>query len=334
MAALATRCYFKLICGGSFTEAERVARLARLYAHAGVDCVDIAPDPVVLNAVDSALCGLPANVSPPLVMVSLDLDGDPHFRKIRVEEDACIGCTACVPVCPTDALAMTDDGLLAVVSEPLCYGCGRCPAECPTDALSFEPLNRLSQPIQSLLRHPRVEAVELHTQSLDPEALEGFLDRVGDLLAGKLVSLCYRPASVSDFGQERAYLERLSEALATLNNDAGKHWPLMLQIDGKPMSGSDDPRAAYPALEAALGVAARYGDRWPWITLSGGINRHTPDLLRQTPGATAVIAGVGMGTMARRAVWPWLTTDLVDEEALRVAADLCRLFQSPPQSAC
>jgi len=59
--------------------------------------------------------------------------GKPEF-----DLDSCIGCGACVNVCPTDALTMEDD----VSSEPpvrkitqrydTCIFCGNCEAECTT----------------------------------------------------------------------------------------------------------------------------------------------------------------------------------------------------------
>ena len=58
----------------------------------------------------------------------------------------CIGCAACVSVCPADAIAINDCGV-AEVDESLCLGCGACadatgtrarlpgpPARCPASA--------------------------------------------------------------------------------------------------------------------------------------------------------------------------------------------------------
>ena len=51
-----------------------------------------------------------------------------------IDSEACIGCGACVDVCPQGALALVDG--LAVVNEN-CTACGICPPECPVDALSL-----------------------------------------------------------------------------------------------------------------------------------------------------------------------------------------------------
>ena len=42
----------------------------------------------------------------------------------------CIGCGACVSVCPFDAICINDNGV-AEVDETKCQGCGACASECP-----------------------------------------------------------------------------------------------------------------------------------------------------------------------------------------------------------
>ncbi|MDX2084013.1 MAG: LdpA C-terminal domain-containing domain [Candidatus Melainabacteria bacterium] len=327
--ALKQHRFFKLIAGGSFTDAPKVAALATLYSLAGVDAIDIAPDPLVLAAVDAALDALPEAVNRPMVMVSLDLDEDPHFRKVRVEPSACTLCNVCVPLCPTEALTLTPN--LLEVSVPLCYGCGRCVDDCPVEALVFERLPGLSQPIQVLLSHSRVGAVELHTQHLDRADLERFLSTSGELLAGKLVALCFRRlGSDAAFADRlRAYLQCLSEFLEkpTATADSLSPFPLIIQVDGNPMSGCDDPQASLPALEAARWFLAEKGGQWPWVTISGGINRQTASYLKKPQYQG--ICGVGMGTMARQAVWSCLgTSNFYDPTGLSLATELVKPFQT------
>lgn len=42
----------------------------------------------------------------------------------------CIGCAACVSVCPAQAISLNDHGV-AEVDERLCLGCGACVEACP-----------------------------------------------------------------------------------------------------------------------------------------------------------------------------------------------------------
>lgn len=326
-AALTAGRFFKLIAGGSFTDGEKVHALVDLYARAGVDAVDVAPDPPVVEAAIRALDTLPEGVQKPLLMVSLDLDGDPHFRKVALLEEACIHCDACVPVCPTEALISTGGGAAGDLSvvDPLCYGCGRCVEVCPTEALAYRPLEMLAEPLQAVLEKPQVAAVELHTQTLEVATLERFLAQTGPWLAGKWISLCFRPQA-TPYPQEEAFLACLEAFVAQESP-----YPLLIQVDGRPMGGDRADRdGARPALEAAQTLRQRYPGRWPWITLSGGINQHTAETLKQP--SYGFIAGVGMGTVARQWVWDALSHKNEDATALQAAYSLVQRFKNREKS--
>ena len=47
----------------------------------------------------------------------------------------CLGCGACVDICPERALTLTDSGV--VVNRGLCAGCGRCAELCPSAAIEL-----------------------------------------------------------------------------------------------------------------------------------------------------------------------------------------------------
>lgn len=51
------------------------------------------------------------------------------------DEEACVGCGACLDICPVDCLTLEDD--LPVVDEEWCIGCGVCATVCPQDAVSL-----------------------------------------------------------------------------------------------------------------------------------------------------------------------------------------------------
>jgi Na+-translocating ferredoxin:NAD+ oxidoreductase RNF subunit RnfB len=48
--------------------------------------------------------------------------------------ETCIGCTACVKRCPTDAIT-GDRKALHIISPDLCIDCGACGPVCPVDAI-------------------------------------------------------------------------------------------------------------------------------------------------------------------------------------------------------
>jgi electron transport complex protein RnfB len=54
-----------------------------------------------------------------------------------IDEEWCIGCTLCLPVCPTDAI-LGSNKLMHTVIEPYCTGCELCIPVCPVDCISLE----------------------------------------------------------------------------------------------------------------------------------------------------------------------------------------------------
>ena len=54
-----------------------------------------------------------------------------------IDEDWCIGCTLCLPACPTDAI-LGSNKLMHTVIEPHCTGCELCLPVCPVDCIVME----------------------------------------------------------------------------------------------------------------------------------------------------------------------------------------------------
>lgn len=333
-AALNARQGVKLIAGGSLTDANIVAQCTGIYASAGVPCVDIAPVPEIIEQVVAGwqAIGL-ADHEQPLLMVSLPLDPDPHFRKIELNAADCIACGACTPICPTEALVLSTKPdaytLPLLIEQPLCYGCGRCVPVCPTDALTMLPSQLKEASVAQALGHPAVGAVEIHTRYADIALLPEFMALYEPLLVGKTIALCFQP-SIVDATQWLAFVEWW-EDWAAINSPL----PIVLQIDGKPMGGTDSQQSAVPAIKEAMAAKAlidnNLSDFSGWMTLSGGMNQYTGALLKNYQ-AKEVIAGMGVGTMARQLVWPWLNASMhindymVDLKAVDAAKKLVQSF--------
>ncbi len=60
----------------------------------------------------------------------------PRFVAL-IDENWCIGCTLCLPVCPTDAIVGSNK-LMHTVMEAICTGCELCIPVCPVDCISLE----------------------------------------------------------------------------------------------------------------------------------------------------------------------------------------------------
>lgn len=54
---------------------------------------------------------------------------------VTVNKELCIGCGACVGVCPVSSLSMDGDGK-AECDAATCIDCGACVGTCPVSAIS------------------------------------------------------------------------------------------------------------------------------------------------------------------------------------------------------
>ncbi|RKY28813.1 MAG: ferredoxin [Planctomycetota bacterium] len=55
---------------------------------------------------------------------------------IKVNQEECVGCETCVPVCPVEAISMKDDK--AFIDPEICTECETCISECPVEAIKKE----------------------------------------------------------------------------------------------------------------------------------------------------------------------------------------------------
>lgn len=56
---------------------------------------------------------------------------------VKVDQDTCIGCGACVGTCPVGALDFNDEGK-ATCDSDTCISCLACVGTCPVEAISEE----------------------------------------------------------------------------------------------------------------------------------------------------------------------------------------------------
>ena len=59
--------------------------------------------------------------------------GEKPVRRTMTVIGGCIGCGACMTVCPTGAIRVTDQ---AEIDQSICIGCGCCAGRCPMCAIA------------------------------------------------------------------------------------------------------------------------------------------------------------------------------------------------------
>ncbi|MFV2030190.1 RnfABCDGE type electron transport complex subunit B [Neisseria sp. S1] len=83
-----------------------------------------------------------------------------------IDENVCIGCTACIRACPVDAIMGASKLMHTVLAEE-CTGCRLCIPACPVDCIHMRPVQVSHLPISCSLaqqNNPRFAAAE-HAQA-------------------------------------------------------------------------------------------------------------------------------------------------------------------------
>jgi Pyruvate/2-oxoacid:ferredoxin oxidoreductase delta subunit len=129
------------------------------------------------------------------------------LRKIvRIDEEKCNGCGACVPACAEGAIDVVA-GKARLVSEKYCDGLGACLGECPQEAITIE--ERESEEFEE-------EAVRHHSQ-----AEESVSDRLPCGCPSATVAQFERGINTDDQAQMTAEVSPGSML---------SHWPVQLTL--------------------------------------------------------------------------------------------------------
>jgi len=307
--------FFKFIGGANLRDTSKVEVLAALYTLAGASILDVAAEPAVVAAARRGIAraaelrqpGWPVHPDP-VIMVSVTLSGDRHTQIAVVALDGCIRCDVCTPVCPPGSIINGD------VEDPICTGCGLCVPVCPTEVIALQP--RETHPELAACWEAGARALEIHTGAADAAEIRDWApvaarwQNQGGLL------------SYSIDGQQLGFARAVA-----LAHELGRPG-IIIQADGKPISGTVGDRSTIPAIRLARALV-RSGNP-AWIQPAGGTNDRTGPLANAHGIA---IAGVGMGSFARagaREVESGVDTPRAWERAYAAASTLVASIQPAP----
>ncbi|MBI3591442.1 MAG: 4Fe-4S binding protein [Candidatus Melainabacteria bacterium] len=309
--------FFKLVCGASLTDVEMIERLTFIFTLAGAHVIDLAPSADVIFAarrgVEKAI-ELP-ETSKPLLMASIQLDKDPHFRKAEVDYNLCDLCSACVKVCPTEAFKIENKKFIYSIEK--CYGCGICPQYCHVNALSMVDTKPSPKETLTEMISLGVKSIEFHFGKNFQKVEEIWTD-VRDLVKKlDLISFSIGSDLLSD--------EDIKKAADLCYRLAGSR--IILQCDGTPMSGgfhnnSKKSKIGNNSNNSSLHVARIIQEeKLPvYLQISGGTDENS---FTEAIDSGVNINGVAIGSYARKLLMPYLT-DLEENlnEAVMIAKTL------------
>ncbi len=251
----------------------------------------------------------------PLLMASIQLDKDPHFRKIEVDYNLCDVCGACIKVCPTEAFGIKNSELEYKIER--CFGCGICPSHCHVNALNM--VDTKPSPIETLneMILLGVKAIEFHFGKNIYKTKE-IWDDIKDLLKSiELISFSIGSDLLSD--EELKFAANLCYGLAGED--------IILQCDGKPMSGfSMNSIMGNNNGSSCLHVArVIQEENLPvYLQISGGTDHNS---FNRALSSGININGMAVGSYARKLLMPYLNdldNKVILQEAVQMAESLVR----------
>jgi len=321
LASLQGGQWVKFISGASNQDLPLIRNLCLLYTLAGVDCIDLSADPAVVTAaelgVERALEIMNGKGGKPLLMVSVNDDEDPHFRKAWFDPEKCPkDCPRpCERACPANAIYLSPKTssksptqAQGVVNDR-CYGCGRCIPVCPLGIIQGNSYRVNPAIICDLFSSGRVDAIEIHTQPFKSASFAKLWQDIGEsiLRSAKVVAV-----SFPDMGDSTlSHIETLQNAI-----HSNQGWPTfngvqIWQTDGRPMSGDIGKGTAHSSVafghkvlrDIATSSVIDISQGRHFVQLAGGTNDYSVTLAK-TQGLSSMFGfgGFAYGGFARKSI--------------------------------
>lgn len=175
--------------------------------------------------------------------------GKIHRRNIvKIDEEKCDGCGACVPDCPEGAIQIVN-GKAKLVNETNCDGLGACIGHCPRGAITIEQREALPyderQVLQEILKKndsetlliKHIEHLKEHREWDYLKQAQSFLEQIKHPLAVRCEinveskpSGCPGSRSMSFEPLRQNTHEETSTLKTPLRESRLRHWPLQLHL--------------------------------------------------------------------------------------------------------
>ncbi len=292
----------KLVCGAGNEDVKEIEKLSYVYSSAGFNMIDVSAKNDILNAAISGIkrAGQGNNTA---LCVSVGLQEDIHLTKAVVNNIKCEMCGNCISVCPQGALFIEDNKIL--VDEKKCIGCSICINQCKNEAIVSEHKYKAPYAMLLPLLSEQIDCVEFHCSSSNEEHIIDSWNKILSVYNGCL-SICIDRAKLSD----DKVISIVKKMINTKND-------IMIQADGKPMSGnSDDYKSTLQTV--AFGELLRSNKIDVFLILSGGTNSKTSQLAKM---CNVNINGVAIGSYARKIVKPFINSDdFFENQTLKMQA--------------
>jgi len=274
--ALENGTFRKIICGAANTSEQQIERISLVYTLAGADVIDVGPQENVYNAAKKGVQRaqqVNPDITPPVIMTSVDAGDDKHFKKASFDLSRCVNCLECAKVCDINK------------DPEKCYGCARCVEACQHNAITMVKIPE----VQKIRNY---NALEIHTGNSSTEQVKTFVDINRTALdKTRLIS-----ASISsDRFNSKELVEYTNKIVGMFNKK------IIIQIDGLSMRGGTKKTSTLKTLAAAATLLDAEVNAY--IQLSGGTNYLTQEIVNTTG---LKISGIGFGTFAKKIILSYI----------------------------
>lgn len=297
----------KFICGAGNENYKEIEKLSFVFASAGFNMIDVSAK---LEAVNSAKAGIKkaGKENDVAICVSVGLSDDIHLKKAVINSQKCTLCMECINICPQNALFREDEKIF--VDEKKCIGCSKCVSLCLSDAIFMEHKYKMPYTMILPLLSEDIDCIEYHCSVSDENMILDNWNKIKTIYKGCL-SICLDRSKLGD--------DKIIFLLKEMINDDSD---IIIQADGKPMSGGEDDYKSN-LQTVAFAEVIKNNNLPARVILSGGTNSKTTKFAKE---CNIEVDGAALGSFARKLVKEYVSSDdfFVDELKQRNAVNIAK----------